>query len=114
MSRWSDARRVTGALAGVAALVPVTVAAQDDWTQRKCALYADAWTYLAGEGVPDGVSDRFVAAHDAFLASGCRDRGQVCPQSDAERGLADMLSLMAVAEGMAGSFLPFGCPDDAP
>jgi len=25
-----------------------------------------------------------------------------------------MLSLMAVAEGMAGSFLPFGCPDDAP
>lgn len=102
-------------LAGMALALaaPQAAMAQDDWTFRKCALYGDAWTHLTGSGLPDGVSEGFVAAHDAFLASGCQDRGLVCPRSEAERDLADMLSLMAVAEGMAGSFLPFGCPDDA-
>jgi hypothetical protein len=99
-------------MAGVLAMVPLAGLAQDDWKQRKCALYGDAWAHLAGDGLPEGVSDGFVAAHDAFLASGCVDRGHVCPRSDAERDLADMLSLMAVAEGMAGSFLPFGCPEE--
>jgi hypothetical protein len=97
----------------LALAAPQAAMAQDDWTRRKCELYAGAWAHVTGGGVPEGVSDAFVAAHDAFLASGCQDRGHVCPVSEAEKDLADMLSLMAVAEGMAGSFLPFGCPDDA-
>ncbi len=100
-------------LATAVVFAPLVAVAQDDWSARKCALYADAWAHLTGGGVPDGVSDAFVAAHDAFVASGCQDRGHVCPISGAEKDLADMLSLMAVAEGMAGSFLPFACPDDA-
>lgn len=83
----------------------------DNWTERKCVLYTAAWRHIADGGVPEGVSDEFLADHDAFLASGCLDRGHVCPRSPREMEIADMLSLMAVAEGMAGSFLPFGCPD---
>lgn len=103
-------RRVVAlSLAGLAASGSPVVA--DDWTARKCVLYGDAWDYLMAGGVPEGVSAEFVAGHAAFVASGCLDRGHVCPESAAEREIADMLSLMAVAEGMAGSFLPFGCAE---
>lgn len=78
------------------------------WTDHKCALYREAWAHLERTGATAAASARFVAEHDAFLASGCTT-GRVCPQSADERALADMLSLMAVAEGMTGSFLPFGC-----
>lgn len=83
----------------------------DSWTQRKCVLYTAAWHHIAGDGLHDGVSEEFLADHDAFLASGCLDRGYVCPISPREMEIADLLSLMAVAEGMAGSFLPFNCTD---
>lgn len=81
----------------------------DDWTRAKCRLYTAAWDHLAaGDGLA-GIGARFLAEHAAFLASGCTE-GRVCPQSAAELALADRLALMAVAEGMAGSFLPFACP----
>lgn len=99
------------AIIAVAVAGGVPPAAADDWTQRKCGLYADAWDFLMQDGVPEGVSAGFVAGHAAFVASGCLERGPVCPESAAEREIADLLSLMAVAEGMAGSFLPFGCAE---
>lgn len=83
----------------------------DSWTERKCVLYTAVWEHFASNGVLDGVSEEFLADHDVFLDSGCLDRGHVCPQSPRELEIADMLSLMAVAEGMAGSFLPFNCTD---
>lgn len=82
----------------------------ETWTERKCALYTDAWNHLVGQGTPAGVSALFMAEHAAFLASGCV-AGSVCAESPQEVALADTLSLMAVAEGMAGSFLPFSCRD---
>ncbi|MDD7969936.1 hypothetical protein [Roseinatronobacter alkalisoli] len=107
--------RAANALILLATLSTQPVLAQspesDSWTERKCELYTAAWHHLAGDGVPEGVSEGFVTDHDAFLASGCLDRGHVCPRSPHEREIADMLSLMAVAEGMAGSFLPFSCAD---
>ena len=90
---------------------PAQGAEGDSWTERKCVLYTAAWNHIAGEGAPDGVSEDFLADHDAFLASGCLDRRHVCPRSPRELEIADMLSLMAVAEGMTGSFLPFKCTD---
>jgi len=84
------------------------------WTAEKCLRYTRAWDFATSGGGLSHLSPGFVAAHDAFLAGGCRDRGQVCPVTDAERKLADTLSLMAVAEGMAGSFLPFACPAPGP
>jgi hypothetical protein len=83
----------------------------DSWTERKCILYTTASNHFFGQGTPEGVSERFMSEHAAFLASGCLDRGHVCPRSQRELEIADTLSLMAVAEGMAGSFLPFNCAD---
>lgn len=92
-------------------LLPGTAAAQisPEWTAEKCRLYTRAWDHAtAGEG-QTGLTPGFLAAHDTFLSDGCRSRGHVCPVTPEEIALANMLSLMAVAEGMAGSFLPFSC-----
>ena len=84
-------------------------AAADDWTARKCLLYTRAWNQAsAGDGLA-GVGRDFVAGNEAFIASGCHG-GSICPGTPAELALADRLTLMAVAEGMTGSFLPFACP----
>ncbi len=79
------------------------------WAEQKCALYSSAWNDLVGDDAPEGVSDAFLSDHAAFIASGCVERGHVCPRTPRELEIADMLTLMAVAEGMAGSFLPFDC-----
>lgn len=89
---------------------PPPPAAESGWTERKCQLYGRAWDYAAQGDALRGVSRDFIGAHAAFITSGCLE-GEICPESDAERALADTLSLMAVAEGMTGSFLPFACPD---
>jgi hypothetical protein len=89
---------------------PAAAQEADDWTRTKCAFYSEAWAQAtAGEGLA-GIGPEFRAAHAEFLGSGCTIRGAVCPRNPQELRLADMLSLMAVAEGMAGSFLPFRCP----
>ncbi|WP_417259043.1 hypothetical protein [Celeribacter sp.] len=94
-----------------ASLLPVAAQAiSPEWTAEKCSRYARAWD-MATQGPRVGLSDDFIADHDAFLASGCTIRGEVCPRSEQERALADMLSLMAVAEGATGSFLPFHCDE---
>mgnify|MGYP003136566201 FL=1 len=90
-------------LAGPAA----TQVQPDGWSIEKCSRYSVAWTQMTA-GDTAGISARFLDDHAAFLASGCV-QGRVCPVSDAEYKLADTLALMAVAEGMAGSFLPFSC-----
>lgn len=82
----------------------------DDWTTTKCKLYAEAWHQLVGDTPAEDISAGFIAANEAFIASGCLERGQACPCSQGELAVADTLALMAVAEGMAGSFLPFNCP----
>ncbi|MCZ4353012.1 hypothetical protein O4H61_10850 [Roseovarius aestuarii] len=82
--------------------------APTDWTARKCALYRVAWAKAASGDALDDVSEKFLSSHNDFLASDCTRRA-VCPRTPQELALADTLSLMAVAEGMAGSFLPFTC-----
>ena len=99
-------RTVLGILA-LCLCLPAAAEISPAWTERKCQLYRDLWTEAAAGGL-DGIGPDFQAAHDDFLASGCQE-GTVCPASKEELALADMLSLMAVSEGMTGSFLPFAC-----
>lgn len=105
----SAGRRAGGLATILLALGLPAAALADDWTREKCRLYTAAWDHLAAGGGLAGIGARFLADHAAFLASGCT-AGRVCPESAAELALADRLALMAVAEGMAGSFLPFACP----
>ncbi|QHQ34338.1 hypothetical protein [Algicella marina] len=81
----------------------------DTWAEQKCALFASAWAEVT-DPPPPGLSPGFTDETDSFIASGCAT-GAVCPRSPQDLALADTLTLMAVAEGMAGSFLPYACSD---
>jgi len=83
-----------------------------EWTSEKCARFERAWDMATDGETVDGLTPEFVAANRAFLEAGCAIRGAACPQTPEERELADMLSLMAVAEGATGSFLPVRCRAD--
>jgi len=103
---------LTAATLTAATLVPVSAMAEtgDVWSQRKCALYTDIWGRALDVVGQEGISEDFIAAHDAFIAEGCVLRGAVCPVSAQEYRLADILTIAAMNEGMASTFLPFACP----
>lgn len=98
------------ALILVLAAAPAFAQTGDAWSQRKCALYSDAWTRALESLGPEGIGADFIAAHEAFIAEGCVLRGAVCPETAQEYRLADILTIAAMNEGMASTFLPFACP----
>ncbi|CAH0308243.1 hypothetical protein [Roseomonas sp. CECT 9278] len=79
-----------------------------DWPAEKCRRYAEAWSAATQRLGTAGLSPAFIAAHGAFIASGCRERA-VCPRSTAEIAMADTMTLLALNAGMSGTFLPFIC-----
>lgn len=101
--------RVWATLIGLTASAIFTGADAETWPEKKCRLYEDVWNAVEEVRSLEGVSRKFLDGHAAFLASGCRAHRQVCPASEAERALTDQLTLMAVSEGMSGTFLPFSC-----
>ncbi|MBK9082289.1 MAG: hypothetical protein IPL88_09550 [Rhizobiales bacterium] len=80
-----------------------------DWREVKCARYTQAArAYFARRGL-DGLSADFLAAHDAFLTSGC-DIRRTCPRTAADLAAANVLTVLAMNAGAASTFLPFACP----
>lgn len=105
------AGRFAGALLALLPLAPASAQDSTDlaWSAKKCAMYAEAWNAALRMQGSAGIGTAFSAQHQAFVASGCVGRRNVCPRSAEELRLADLLTLMAVSEGIAGTFLPFGC-----
>lgn len=93
----------------LAAAAEEPVLEDQSWAEKKCALYKRA----AGDALdvlgPDGFRPGFLARNKAFIAGGCAGRGDVCPQTEKELAFANLLTLMTMNEGMASSFVPFGC-----
>lgn len=87
----------------------VATARADAWSEKKCALYADAWSRVVEWRGGNGLGEDFVSGNKRFIDGGCSTPASVCPKSAAEFAVADMLSMMAVSQGITGSFLPFGC-----
>lgn len=83
--------------------------APTDWPAVKCERYRQAWADLVARRGTSGLGPDFIEKHDAFLASGCTARADVCPRSKQELEVANVLSLRAMNAGMTGSFLPFAC-----
>jgi hypothetical protein len=92
----------------LAALLAAAPAPAQDWPAEKCRRYAQAWEAAGPRPGTAGVSAEFLAAHAAFLASGCRER-RTCPRSPPEIAVADRMTLLALNAGMSGTFLPFIC-----
>lgn len=79
------------------------------WTEEKCARYKKGWSELLARRGTAGLGEAFLERHEAFLASGCLARGDVCPRSPAELDVANILTILAMNAGTASTFLPFAC-----
>jgi hypothetical protein len=83
----------------------------DAWSLRKCALYAQAVQDALAALGPEGIRPRFLEENKAFIASGCHAPARICAETPQEYALADLLTVMTMNEGMASTFVPFGCND---
>ncbi len=109
--------RVTAILLAAAAFSlvgRVTIAQQppqdpQNWSEVKCSRYKKAWSEALTRRGSEGLGQDFIARHEAFLASGCTARADVCPRSPAELELANIMVLLAMNAGTASTFLPFSC-----
>ena len=79
-------------------------------TAVRCAHYDKAWRDIVAKRGTAGLSAEFVARHDAFIANGCSQKPDVCPRSAAELEIANIMTIVAMNDGTASTFLPFGCP----
>jgi hypothetical protein len=96
-------------LACAAATSPSLAQDGRTWTQEKCVRYASAWTQALARRGTRGLGPDFLTRHEAFIASGCTARADVCPRSAEELDLANILVVAAMNAGTAGTFLPFAC-----
>lgn len=101
--------RLPGALLVLAALAAASASAAT-WAEEKCARYAAAWAALEARRGTDDLGAAFVARHEAFIASGCAARADICPQGDAEYEVANAMIVAAMNAGAASTFPPFACP----
>ncbi len=97
----------------LAAMLALPAAAQlpagKNWSEQKCERYTKAWTELMARRSRTGLSERFLADHARFLASGCSEGRDVCPRSPEEFELANIMVMAAMNAGTAGTFPPFAC-----
>jgi hypothetical protein len=111
--------RPTKLIAAVAVLLASSIASgaslavaqesSQSWPEVKCARYKKAWSEALARRGTRGLGREFLASHEAFLASGCTARADVCPRSAEELDLANIMVILAMNAGTASTFLPFSC-----
>ena len=82
------------------------------WHDRKCTLYRSAWDRALVRQGSVGLSAGFLASHDAFLASNCTRRADVCARSPEELQLANTMVVLSMNFGAASTLAPFYCRPD--
>jgi len=101
-------------LSGLVAGTPTGALAQpappENWPAVKCERYTKAYAEALARLGRKGLDQPFLDAHEAFLASGCSIKGEVCPRSTEELNLANIMVIMGMNQGMASTFMPFACP----
>lgn len=80
-----------------------------NWPEVKCGRYKKAWSDALARRGTRGLGQEFLDRHEAFLASGCTTRADVCPRSGEELDLANIMVVAAMNAGTASTFLPFAC-----
>ncbi len=95
-------------------LLAIPAAAQDrprSWPEERCARYEHSWREAQERLGRVGLGPAFLDRHAAFIARGCTPPRDVCPRSEAELRMADIMSAAGINSGATGSFLPFACRD---
>jgi hypothetical protein len=82
---------------------------QSQWSVTKCERYTKAFAEAQQRFGTQGLGQGFLADHAAFLASGCTAQANVCPRSEEELRMANILTIAAMNAGTASTFLPFAC-----
>lgn len=82
----------------------------ENWPAIKCERYTKAYAEALARLGRKGLGQDFLDDHEAFLASGCSIKGEVCPRSAEELNLANIMVVMGMNQGMASTFMPFACP----
>ncbi|WP_134500080.1 hypothetical protein [Microvirga pakistanensis] len=97
------------ALAGAVIGASSAPAREPSWVEVKCTRYKKAWDEALARTKAKGLGQEFLDRHEAFLASGCTADGDVCPRSEEELALANMMVVAAMNAGTASTFPPFAC-----
>jgi len=79
------------------------------WSDVKCERYKKAWSEAVARRGVQGLGREFLDRHEAFLASGCMARADVCPRSAEELEVANIMEISAMNAGAASTFAPFAC-----
>jgi hypothetical protein len=79
------------------------------WPEVKCVRYGSAWAEALNRRGKQGLSPEFIERHEAFLASGCTTPADVCPRSEEELSMANIMVVAAMNAGTASTFPPFAC-----
>ena len=98
-----------GIAAQASALAAQPATAKPTWSEVKCVRYKKAWSEALARLGTKGLGPEFLARHEAFLASGCTRTADVCPRSDEELNLANIMVVSAMNAGTASTFPPFYC-----
>jgi hypothetical protein len=99
---------LAAALGGGGALARPRIAPRD-WHDAKCAHYRADWSTALARTGRKGLSQGFLDAHDAFLASNCTLKAAVCPRSAEELAIANAMVIRTMNYGTASTFVPFAC-----
>ncbi|MCB1311869.1 MAG: hypothetical protein KDK29_08260 [Sedimentitalea sp.] len=97
-------------LLAAAPAVAAAAGAGEDWARQKCDLYAAAWQRVLETADLQDIGAEFLSAHQRFIDRGCDPEVRVCARTPPEIALADLLTVLSMNEGMASTFVPFGCP----
>ena len=76
---------------------------------QKCEIYNNSWQSILSKSNRLSMSQSFINDNDKFIASDCLDYSGVCPRNDYDIRIANMLTIAAMNNGMASTFLPFKC-----
>ena len=95
--------------ASTASLTVAQEGQPQSWPEVKCSRYRKAWSDALARRGTQGLGQEFLDRHEAFLASGCTERTDVCPRSTEELDLANMMVVAAMNAGTASTFPPFFC-----
>jgi hypothetical protein len=103
---------VTGALSSMATIAVAQGAAQSQWQQEKCRIYAESWEKALDFFGSEDVNYNFMAGNENFIAGGCTEQTNVCPGSAQELEIANALTVAVMNAGAASTFMPFRCVDE--
>ena len=114
MKRQTTFATVLAVLLGCTLLIEASPAPAQErqsqsWSKVKCERYKKTWSDALARRGTRGLGGDFLDSHEAFLASGCTARADVCPRSAEELDLANVLVVAAMNAGTASTFLPFAC-----